>query len=66
MHPALSYEIAKAHIADLHRQAQRDALASAVRQARRARRRESAHRQPTRRSVAARRVIAVLSARSAA
>ncbi len=30
MHPAISYELAKARIADLRHQAQRDALARAV------------------------------------
>ena len=30
MHPAISYDLAKARIADLHHQAQRDALARAV------------------------------------
>ena len=35
MHPLNSYELAKARVADLHRQAQSDALARAARQARR-------------------------------
>jgi hypothetical protein len=37
MHPTLSCELAKARIADMHRQAQRDALARAARRARRRR-----------------------------
>jgi hypothetical protein len=37
MHPTLSSELAKARMADLHRQAQRDALARAARRARRRR-----------------------------
>jgi hypothetical protein len=36
--------LGRAHLADLHRQAQRDALARAARQARRARRQEPGHR----------------------
>jgi len=38
MHPTISYEMNRARIAELHHQAQRDGLAYAVRQARRARR----------------------------
>ncbi len=37
MYSISSYELAKARVADLHRQAQRDALARAARQASRAR-----------------------------
>ena len=37
MHPAIHHDLAQARIADLHRQAQRDALALAARQARHAR-----------------------------
>lgn len=37
MHPAIHHDLAQARIADLHRQAQRDALARAARQARHAR-----------------------------
>jgi hypothetical protein len=36
--------LGRAHLAELHRQAQRDALARAARQARRARRQQSGHR----------------------
>ena len=38
--------LGRAHLAELHRQAQRDALARAARKARRARRREPGHRTP--------------------
>ena len=38
--------LGRAHLAELHRQAQRDALARAARQARRARRQEPGHRAP--------------------
>jgi hypothetical protein len=37
MYPISSYELAKARVADTHRQAQRDALARAARRARRGR-----------------------------
>jgi hypothetical protein len=37
MHPALSSELGKARMADMHRQAQRDALVRAARRARRRR-----------------------------
>ena len=37
MRPAIHHDLAQARIADLHRQAQRDALARAARQARHAR-----------------------------
>jgi hypothetical protein len=38
--------LGRAHLADLHRQAQRDALARAASQARRSRRQEPRHRMP--------------------
>ena len=38
--------LGRAHMAELHRQAQRDRLASAARQARRARRQKRRHRAP--------------------
>jgi hypothetical protein len=38
--------LGRAHLAELHRQARRDALASAARQGRRARRQEPPHRMP--------------------
>jgi hypothetical protein len=65
MHPTIHHEIAKARIADWHRQAQRDTLALAARQARRARRDRSSYPAPVRPIVAARRVLALLRPRSA-
>jgi hypothetical protein len=41
MYPTTSYELAKARVADLHHQAQRDALARAARRGRRAQTRQS-------------------------
>jgi hypothetical protein len=64
MHPNIYY--AKARMADLQREAQRRTLASVARHAARARKREAMHRQPAFRSTFARRVIAILSARTAA
>lgn len=61
MHPALHYELMQARRADLHHQAQRNALARA---ARRARRQQSGHPGPRLPAVAARRVLTILSARS--
>jgi hypothetical protein len=63
MHPALGYQLAQARSTDLHRQAQRDALASAARRARRAQRRPS--RQPAFPALGLRRALAVLHGRSA-
>jgi len=59
----ISYQVARARIDDMHRDAQRDALAREAREAARARRAVAARRQPQRRSVLARRVIALLGAR---
>jgi hypothetical protein len=64
MHPTIHHEIAKARIADWHRQAQRDALALAARQARRAREDQSRSSALARQVAAARRVIALLRPRS--
>ena len=61
MHPALHYELMQARLADLHHQAQRDALARA---ARRARKQQSGHPVPRLPAVAARRMVTILSARS--
>jgi len=63
MHPLISYQVAKARIDDMQRDAKRQALAREAREAARARRPAPAHRQPQRRSVLARRVIALLGAR---
>ena len=41
MHPTTTQALGQARLADLHRQAQRDALARAARQARRGRRQQS-------------------------
>jgi hypothetical protein len=62
MYPASSYELAKTRVADLHRQAQRDALARAARRARRARPHQSGHPPPA--LPFGRRVLALLGARS--
>jgi hypothetical protein len=43
MNPTIGYDLAKARIADLHHQTQRDALARASRQDRRARMQQSRH-----------------------
>jgi hypothetical protein len=62
MHPAIQYDVARARIADLHRQAQRDALARAASRARHARAHQRSH--PARGSWAAiaRRALAPLAA----
>jgi hypothetical protein len=59
MHPAIHHQLAQARIADLHRQAQHDALARAASRARRAR---TPQRRPVRGlpAVMARRVLTVL------
>ena len=46
MHYTTAQALGQARLAELHRQAQRDALASAVRLARRARRQHATHRPP--------------------
>jgi hypothetical protein len=46
MNPTIGYDLAKARIADLHHQAQSDALARASRQDRRARMQQSRHHLP--------------------
>jgi hypothetical protein len=60
MHPTVSYELMQARVADLHRQAQRDALARA---ARRTPRQQSGHAVPARHGIG-RMVLTVLGARS--
>ena len=42
----MAQALGRAHLAELHRQAQRDALARAARQARRAQRQDPGHRTP--------------------
>jgi hypothetical protein len=61
MHPLISYELAKARVSDLHRQAQHDALARAARRARRTRTRRPGH--PP---VAVRRLLTAPGARTSA
>jgi hypothetical protein len=62
MHPIIANEVAKARIADWHRQAERDRMARAARLARREHDRRFAPGQLA--TVFARRVLAVLGARS--
>jgi hypothetical protein len=64
MYPIISYDLAQARLAELHGQAQQDALARAICRARPARRQRSqqpAHRVPV---LAPRHMLAVLGARS--
>jgi hypothetical protein len=64
MHPTIRYEMSKARVADLHHQAQRDALARAARRPSQARGQPSGHRLPALRAVLARRLLTVLGART--
>jgi hypothetical protein len=66
MHPITSYELAKAQIADLHRQARRDALACTARRARRARTHQPGHPAPAHPATAVDRLLAALGARTSA
>ena len=66
MYPITSYELAKAQTADLHRQAQRDALARAARRARHARPDRPGHTAPASPAAAVRRLLTALSARTSA
>jgi hypothetical protein len=63
MYPTSSYELAKTRVADLHRQARRDALARAARRARRARTNRPGHPAPAR-PATVRRLLAALGART--
>jgi hypothetical protein len=65
MYPLSSYQLAKTRAADLHRQARRDALARAARQARRARTHQPGHPAPTH-PATVRRLLAALGARTSA
>jgi len=56
MYSSFSYQIAQERVADLHRQAQHDALVRAARQGRQAHKRQSGHRVPWLAFIAARRV----------
>lgn len=66
MHPITSYEVAKVHIADLHRQAQRDALARAARRAHRVSAHRPGHPAAAAPSAAVRRLLTALGARTSA
>ena len=65
MYPLSSYELAKAQVADRHRQAQHDTLARAARRARRARTHRPGH-PPTEHPAAVRRLLTALGARTSA
>jgi hypothetical protein len=62
MYSALSYDLMQARVADMHRQAQRDALARAARGVRQP---QSGHPARSLPAVTARRELAVLTARGA-
>jgi hypothetical protein len=64
MYPISSYELAKTRAADLHRQAQRDALARAAHQARRARTDRPGRPAPAHPAAPVRRLLAALGART--
>ena len=64
MHPTIHQQLAKARTADLLRQAERDRLAHAASQARRAQSHQRTRRAPGMITALARRVLALLSARS--
>ena len=66
MHPTISYHLAQARLADLRHQAQRDTLARAARQARRARTHRPGHPVPTDPAAAVRRLLTALGARTSA
>jgi hypothetical protein len=66
MYPLSSYELAETRIADLHRQARRDALARAARQARRARTHEPGHSAPAHPAAPVRRLLTALGVRTSA
>ncbi len=64
MHPTINYYLAQARIADMQRQADRDAIARAARRARGAGQKAVSRRRP-RRAAAGRRVQAILVAATA-
>jgi len=66
MYPLSSYELAKAQVADRHRQAQHDTLARAARRARRTRTHRSGHPAPAHSSAAVRRLLAAVGGRTSA
>jgi hypothetical protein len=64
MHPTIRYELGQARVADLHHQAQRDALARAARHPRRVSEHPPRRRLPALRALLARRVLTGLGART--
>jgi hypothetical protein len=64
MHPTIHYQIAQARVADLHHQAQRDALARAARQARAAQRHRGTRPMLQLTTTVPRRVLTALRART--
>jgi hypothetical protein len=60
MNPAISHQLMQAQVADLHRQAQRDALPQTAGRARRARARQDGQRMRGSRAAVARRFLAAL------
>ena len=64
MHPTVHYQLAQAKIADLHRQAERDALARAARRERHTRRHQPSPSRPRSPGAVTRQVLAVLGIRS--
>jgi hypothetical protein len=66
MYPFSSYELAKTQVSDLHRRAQRDGLARAARRVRRMRTDRPGHPAPGHPSVAVRRLLTALGARTSA
>jgi hypothetical protein len=64
MHPTTGYHLAQAHLADLRHQAERDALARAARQGRRARTHQPGHPAPAHPAAAVRRLLTALGART--
>jgi hypothetical protein len=66
MHPTIGYHLAQARRADMQRQAQRDTLARAACQARRARTHQPGRPAPALSSAAVRRLLAAVGARISA
>ena len=62
MYSTFHHEIAKARVADIHQETQRDALGRAARKGRRARKQQSVRPAPSFPVVAARRVLTILGA----
>jgi hypothetical protein len=62
MYSNFNYEIAKARVADMHEEMQRDVMGRAARKGRRARKNQSARPAPRFPVVAARRVLTILGA----